>query len=103
MAVNKSLHIEGASPSHRWESTEAYFKQYDHPLWKRYEQKAVGAGHGGMDFFLLHAFVESVKQAVAPPFDVYDAATWLAITPLSEQSIAMGSQPMPFQVAQVAD
>jgi len=30
-----------------------------------------------------------------PPIDVYDAATWLSITPLSEQSVALGSQPMP--------
>ena len=96
MDVNKSLHIEGMSPSHRWESTDTYFKTYDHPLWKRLEQKAVGAGHGGMDFFLLNAFVECAKQNIRPPFDVYDAATWLAITPLSEQSIATGSAPMAF-------
>jgi len=31
-----------------------------------------------------------------PPLDVYDAATYMAITPLSEQSISTGSQPMPF-------
>ncbi|MEL6864173.1 MAG: Gfo/Idh/MocA family oxidoreductase, partial [Bacteroidota bacterium] len=96
MAVNKSIHLEGRSPEHRWEPAEPYLTQYDHPLWKRYEQRAIGAGHGGMDFFLLHAFVESAKRNATPPFDVYDAATWLAITPLSEQSIAMGSQPMPF-------
>ncbi len=96
MAVNKSIYIEGKSPSHRWEDAKPYLEKYDHPLWKRYEQRAVGAGHGGMDFFLLHAFIEHVKQNIAPPFDVYDAATWLSITPLSEQSIALGSQPMTF-------
>lgn len=96
MAVNKSLHIEGTSPAHRWESAESYLQKYDHPLWKRLEQKAVGAGHGGMDFFLINAFVECAKRNEAPPIDVYDAATWLAITPMSEQSIAMGSAPVPF-------
>lgn len=95
MDVNQSLHIEGLSPAHRWEEAAAYLKKYDHPLWQRHEQKAVGAGHGGMDFFLIHAFVESAKKNERPPFDVYDAATWLSITPLSEQSVAMGSQPMP--------
>ncbi|MCB0639533.1 MAG: hypothetical protein KDC54_23060, partial [Lewinella sp.] len=55
-----------------------------------------GAGHGGMDWFLLNAFVECAKRNEAPPFDAYDAATWLAITPLSEASIAMGSAPQPF-------
>ncbi len=96
MAVNKSLHIEGVSPSHRWEDAEPYLKKYDHPLWKRHEAKAVGAGHGGMDFFVLHAFVECAKKFENPPFDVYDAASWLAITPLSEQSVNMGSTSVPF-------
>jgi predicted dehydrogenase len=95
MDVNKSLHIEGVSPAHRWEDADPYLKKYDHPLWKRHEQRAVGAGHGGMDFFLIHSFVECAKRNEVPPFDVYDAASWLAITPLSEQSIAMGSHPMP--------
>jgi predicted dehydrogenase len=96
MDVNKSLYIEGTSPSHQWEEAEAFLKKYDHPLWKKHEQKAVGAGHGGMDYFLLNAFVECAKQNIEAPFDVYDAATWMAITPLSEQSISMGGQPMPF-------
>jgi hypothetical protein len=95
MAVNKSLHIEGMSPAHRWEDADPYLKKYDHPLWQRLEQKAVGAGHGGMDFFLINSFIESAKRNETPVFDVYDAASWLCITPLSEQSIAMGSQPMP--------
>jgi hypothetical protein len=96
MDVNKSLYIEGTSPSHQWEEAEAFLKKYDHPLWKKHEQKAVGAGHGGMDYFLLNAFVECAKQNIEAPFDVYDAATWMAVTPLSEQSISMGGQPMPF-------
>jgi len=52
--------------------------------------RAVGAGHGGMDFFLINAFVEAAKANTTAPIDVYDAATWLAITPLSEQSVAQG-------------
>jgi predicted dehydrogenase len=97
MAVNKSIYIEGVSKdAHRWEAAEQYLEKYDHPLWKKYESDAAGAGHGGMDFFVLNAFIESVKRKTNPPIDVYDAASWMAITPLSEQSIATGSQPMPF-------
>jgi len=94
MAVNQSLYIEGKSEPHSWEDAEAWLEKYDHPLWKRYEAQAVGGGHGGMDFFLFQAFVEGAKRNEAPPIDVYDAASWLAITPLSEDSIAMGSQPV---------
>ena len=97
MAVNRSLYLEGVSEnSHRWEDADSYLKKYDHPAWKKYESKAAGAGHGGMDFFVIHDFVESVKNKVDPPIDVYDAAAWMAITCLSEQSIATGSQPMAF-------
>ncbi|NRB62205.1 MAG: gfo/Idh/MocA family oxidoreductase, partial [Saprospiraceae bacterium] len=96
MDVNSSLHIEGKSPEHRWEEAASYLKEYDHPLWKKYGEEASGAGHGGMDFFLLHAFVESVKKGEPAPIDVYDAATWMAITPMSEESIQKGSQPVSF-------
>jgi predicted dehydrogenase len=90
MDVNKSLHIEGVSEAHRWETTERYFEKYDHPLWEKMADRAVGAGHGGMDFFLVNAFIEAAKANATAPIDVYDAATWLAITPLSEQSVAQG-------------
>jgi predicted dehydrogenase len=94
MDVNQSIYLEGTSPSHRWEPAQAYLDRHDHPLWDTHAEKATGAGHGGMDWFLINAFVESVKAEAMPPIDVYDAATWLAITPLTEQSIAMGSQPV---------
>ena len=59
-------------------------------------RRDVMAGHGGMDFFAFHHFVECAKRNIAPQIDVYDAATWLAITPLSEASIATGSSPQAF-------
>ena len=70
---------------------DTWLEKYDHPLWKKYGKYAEGSGHGGMDFFVAHAFVESVKRKVDPPLDAYDAAAWSAITPLSEQSIAEGN------------
>ena len=94
MDVNKSLLINGKTEDHRWTSADDWLKKYDHPYWKENEQKAVGAGHGGMDWFLVDEFVNCVKENKTPPIDVYDAASWLSITPLSEQSIATGSSPM---------
>ena len=90
-----SIYLEGVSPEpHRWESFEKYQEQYDHPLWKKYESDSEGAGHGGMDFFVLHAFIESIKRKVPTPIDVYDAAAWSVLVPLSEQSVAQGGAPM---------
>jgi hypothetical protein len=96
MDVNKSLHIEGKTKPHAWEEAKTWLEKYDHPLWKRYGSDAQTAGHGGMDFFVFHHFVESAKRNAQPEIDVYDAATWLAITPLSEASVATGSTPQSF-------
>jgi len=97
MSDNQSVYLEGVSPeSDQWEPLDNYTSRYDHPLWRRFEQDATGAGHGGMDFFVVRGFLESVKRQAPPPLDVYFAATVSAISSLSEQSIAQGSEPMPF-------
>lgn len=79
--------------SHQWANAKEHYEEYDHPYWKKYANKATGAGHGGMDWFLLNDFIECIKANRAFPFDVYDLATWYAVTPLSEKSIARGSAP----------
>jgi predicted dehydrogenase len=97
MVDNRSIYLEGVSPEpHRWEPFAKYQEEYDHPLWKRYASRAEGSGHGGMDFFVVNAFIESVKRGVEPPIDVYDAAAWSVISPLSEQSVALGSEAVQF-------
>jgi len=93
----RRIYIEGTSKPHTWENmNEGWLEKYDHPLWKKYGEYAAGSGHGGMDFFVDHAFIESVKRKVSPPLDVYDAAAWSAITPLSERSLAEGNAPQYF-------
>ncbi len=88
----RRIYIEGISESHRWDDmNDGWLEKYDHPLWKKYGEYASGSGHGGMDFFVVHAFVESIKRKENPPLDVYDAAAWSAITPLSEKSLAEGN------------
>ena len=84
------IHIDSVSEKHHWDNTEIFLNSNDHPLWKRYEKDAANSGHGGMDFFVDNAFIESIKRGVAFPLDVYDLATWYAITPLSEKSITEG-------------
>jgi predicted dehydrogenase len=93
MDVNQSLYIEGVSvKSDVWEPAQPYLDKYDHPDWQRWGKEAENAGHGGMDFFVLQDFVESVKQQTTTPMDVFDAAAWSSITPLSEMSIELGNQ-----------
>lgn len=77
--------------SDNWNNAEdCYAEEYDHPLWKQYLAEGVRGGHGGMDYLVLRAFLESVMEKKAPPIDVYDTATWMAVSVLSEQSIAQG-------------
>jgi hypothetical protein len=54
-----------------------------------------GIGHGGTDYLELELFVEAVAARTPPPIDVYDSVTMSVIIPLSEQSIAAGSAPVP--------
>ena len=97
MVDNNSIYIENISKDeHRWESDEEYLLKYDHPLWRKFEKQAAGSGHGGMDFFILNAFVEPLKRGLRPPIDVYDAASMSVISPLSEKSIRLGSAPVKF-------
>lgn len=92
----KRIYIEGKSKGHSWENMDTWIEKYKHPLWKKYEKKAAGAGHGGIDYFVMNAFVNSAKQNIAPPLDVYDAAAWSAVTPLSELSINNNGAPQDF-------
>ena len=77
-----------------WGNMDSLHEAYGHPLWKEYEEIGIKSGHGGMDWLVLRAFVESVKSESKPPIDVYDAVAWMVITPLSEASIAKGSMPV---------
>lgn len=91
-----AVHIRGRSEAHRWEDFQAYREEFDSELWSRLEAEAEGSGHGGMDYFVRNAFVESVRRQVPTPQDVYDAAAWSVIAPLSEQSVAEGGEPVAF-------
>lgn len=97
MDVADSIYVEGKSGTYdEWDKAKTWLDKYDHPLWKRYEHLAEGAGHGGMDWFVFNAFVESVKQKKQTPIDIYDSLTMSVITPLSEQSLKEGNMPQKF-------
>jgi predicted dehydrogenase len=97
MDINNGIYLEGKSKKpHEWDNAQEWLEKYDHPLWKKYGNDASGAGHGGMDWFVMNAFVESVKRKIPTPQDVYDAVTWSAITPLSESSVRLGGETVEF-------
>lgn len=87
------LVIEGETPSvHEWvegDKLNPYLEKYDHPLWKKMGEMAKkSGGHGGMDFLLLWRVVYCLRNGEPLDQDVYDAAGWSVVGPLSEKSIA---------------
>lgn len=92
----KVVFLEGMKENTFNNEAEMYEK-YDHPLYTEYIAKGVkAAGHGGMDWLVCRAFIESVKAEINTPIDAYDTATWLAVGPLSEKSIQAGGAPIEF-------
>ena len=53
--------------------------------------KKVG-GHGGMDFIMDWRLIDCLRNGLPLDHDVYDAALWSSIAPLSEKSVASRSQ-----------
>ncbi|MBQ5800831.1 MAG: Gfo/Idh/MocA family oxidoreductase [Clostridia bacterium] len=83
-----------------YNSAKEYVDKYAHPCWEGKEisigniSLAMDTGHGGTDFLVTRAFLDSLKNGWPMITDVYDAATMMAVTPASEESIAKGGAPV---------
>lgn len=69
------------------EDFDALMNKYEHPLVKQIGEKAkkVG-GHGGMDFIMDYRLIYCLRKGLPLDQDVYDAAAWCSLVPLSEMS-----------------
>ena len=76
--------------------SEAEFKkleeQYTPEIVKKVGEmaKKIG-GHGGMDFMMQWRLIDCLRNGLPLDQDVYDAALWSSISPLSEWSVAHNS------------
>lgn len=68
-------------------NTKQFEEKYASEYWKNITQEEIDAGHGGMDVYCFKTFFNCLKKDEPMPVDVYDAAAWMAITPLSEISL----------------
>lgn len=99
MEDNHSIYLDSRDRKYdfswreHWGNADGYRRDYEHPTWKRYLEGERRGGHGGMDWIEFEDFFAAVRDGAKVPLNVYDAASWMAITPLSEQSIAMGGMP----------
>ncbi len=86
------------SIGHRWlseEDMESTQQKYMPEIVIRIGEKAkeVG-GHGGMDFLMTWRLIDCLRNGLPMDIDVYDAATWSVIIPLSQWSEANNSRPI---------
>jgi hypothetical protein len=75
-----------------WLSEEKFREielQYNPPIIKKMQDiaKEIG-GHGGMDFLMDWRLIDCLRNGLPVDMDVYDAASWSVIGPLSEWSVA---------------
>ncbi|NLO68319.1 MAG: Gfo/Idh/MocA family oxidoreductase [Bacteroidales bacterium] len=86
--------------SHRWLPDNEYKEmraKYDHPIWTRLKAEIEKyGGHGGMDFVEIYRVIDNLNRGIQLDMDVYDAASWSVVYPLSEISVQLGSVPVKF-------
>ena len=68
---------------------DSVYAEFDHPLYKKQGELAVKmGGHGGMDFLMLWRIIYCLRNGEALDQNVYESASWSAVTPLSVWSVA---------------
>ena len=81
-----------------WLSPEEFQKieeKYNPPLIKKMQNIALKiGGHGGMDFLMDWRLIDCLRNGLPVDINVYDAASWSVIGPLSEWSTANRSAPI---------
>ncbi len=99
--IGEFIYVDGVSPDHQWEPSEKYMEEYRHPVEKEYTPRPRTAirGHGGGQRttpLSWHRLFEALVEQRVTDFDVYDSVTSSVISPLSEMSVANGSEPVEF-------
>ena len=100
MEDNNSVFLDGQDNEfdlkwrEKWDNAKSYRETCEHPVWQSYLKEGVRGGHDGMDWLVVRRFFECARENAPAVIDVYDAAAWMSITCLSEQSVSMGGMPV---------
>ncbi len=85
---------------HRWlndEEYKEYRSKYNHPIREELSEEIEKyGGHGGMDFVELYRLFDNLNKGRTLDMDVYDAAAWSVVSPLSEISVELDGVPVKF-------
>ncbi len=88
------VYIEGRGKPHQWTPAAEYIKEFDHPLWKDIEDRAKGAGHGGMDYMEDYRLIKCLREGLPTDMNVYDAAALSSLVGATVTSVARNSRPV---------
>lgn len=77
-------------------NAKEYEKDYEHPVWKKYIEDGVTGTHDGMDWLEFKTFFDDLRAGNPMKLDVYDAASLMVVSALSEQSVSLSGTPVAF-------
>jgi len=76
--------------NHKWaspEEFEAIKEKYTPAIFRKMRQLAEKSGHGGSDLLIDWHLIDCLRNGLPLDQDVYDAAAWSAVLPLSDWSV----------------
>ncbi|MEM9849566.1 MAG: alpha-N-acetylgalactosaminidase, partial [Bacteroidota bacterium] len=89
-----------AKGGHHWLEAadyQAMREKYKHPIWTTLKAEIeANGGHGGMDFVQIYRLIDCLHRGMPLDMDVYDAADWSVVIPLSKLSVELGSVAVQF-------
>lgn len=89
------IYLDGQEGPEEYTDLTPYRQRFEDELWRGRTAAELGS-HGGADYIMLTRLISTMRCGEAPDMDVYDAASWSAPGPLSEQSVAAGGASMRF-------
>lgn len=90
---DQEYYVPGLYAKETLDNVNKYEEEFLPDIWKNITPEEMKRGHGGMDWFVYKSFFDAIKNGEEMPIDVYDGATWMAVSVLSEMSIASGGTP----------
>ena len=83
--------------NHQWASAGEFEKikeQYTQEIFLKVGELAKSSGHGGSDLLLDWQLIDCLRNGLPLDQDVYDAAAWSSIVPLTDWSARNNSNPI---------
>lgn len=92
--LTNTFYIDGVHDSYYFDpklvNNAKEYEEYLPDFWKNFDEDV--EEHEDMDYFCFRAFFDAIKNNQKMPIDIYDAATWMAVSVLSANSIAAGGE-----------